>query len=111
MSLSRMPVNVFMHFINFPHFDWPFHFEFHHVRSYLKFDELNRRLIVSLSESVSFLSKVLLALKRIIASEKLYDPQNPTVILCDESLENAIDVKALHVSEIRYFWKLFILLL
>ncbi len=70
------------------------------------------RLILSLSESVSFfLSKVLLALKRIIASEKLYDPQNPTVILCDESLENAIDVKALHVSEIRYFWKLFILLL
>jgi hypothetical protein len=43
----------------------------------------------------------LLALKRIIANEKLYDPQNPTVVMCDESLEDALDVKAIHVSEIR----------
>ena len=46
--------------------------------------------------------QVLTALKRVIASDKLYDPQNPTVVLCDQRLEEALDVKALHVSEIRY---------
>ena len=41
-------------------------------------------------------------MKRVIANDKLYDPQNPTVVLCDQRLEEALDVKALHVSEIRY---------
>ena len=43
-----------------------------------------------------------MALKKVIATEKLFDPQNPTIILCDQDLEDAIDVKALHVSEIKY---------
>ena len=45
---------------------------------------------------------MLTALKRVIANDKLYDPQNPTVVLCDQRLEEALDVKALHVSEIRF---------
>ena len=45
---------------------------------------------------------MLTALQRLITSEKLYDPQNPAVILCDQHLEEALDIKALHVSEIRF---------
>ena len=48
---------------------------------------------------------MLTALKRVIASEKLFDVQNPTVVICDVELEAALDVKALHVSEIRYYWQ------
>jgi hypothetical protein len=44
----------------------------------------------------------MLALKKIITNEKLFDSQNPTVVMCDESLEKALDVKAIHVSEIRF---------
>lgn len=47
------------------------------------------------------LFQVLTALKRVIATKQLYDPQNPTVVVCDHDLEEALDVKALHVSEIR----------
>ena len=46
--------------------------------------------------------QILTALKRIIAKDKLFDPNNPTVILCDDALDDALDVKALHVTEIRY---------
>jgi hypothetical protein len=41
-----------------------------------------------------------LAFKEIITAEELFDPQNPSIILCDSALEEAIDVKAFHVSEI-----------
>ena len=47
------------------------------------------------------LFEVLTALRRVIANEQLFDPQNPSVVLCDPLLEGALDVKALHVSEIR----------
>jgi len=46
------------------------------------------------------LFEVLTALRRVIANEQLFDPQNPTVVLCDLLLEDALDVKALHVTEI-----------
>ena len=49
------------------------------------------------------LYEVILALKKLIVSEKLYDPQNPTVILCNEFLEDALEVKALHVTEVKDF--------
>ena len=44
---------------------------------------------------------VQMALKSIISSRKLFDPENPTIILCDESLEKALNVKALHVSQLK----------
>ena len=44
---------------------------------------------------------VLLALRQVIAKEKLYDPCNVTVIWCDRDLEEALDVHAAHVTEIR----------
>ena len=49
------------------------------------------------------LYEVLLAMKKVISSEKLFDVQNPTVIICDPCLEDALEVKALHVSEIKDF--------
>ena len=36
----------------------------------------------------------------LFANEQLFDPQNPTVVLCDLLLEDALDVKALHVTKI-----------
>jgi hypothetical protein len=48
-----------------------------------------------------FSCKVLLALKKIIRDEELFDPRNPTIILCDEALERALNVLALHVSDLR----------
>lgn len=44
---------------------------------------------------------VLSALRQVISREKLYDPNNTTVIICSEQLESALDVKCLHVTEIR----------
>ena len=40
-------------------------------------------------------------MKIIIKSEGLYDPQNPLIIMCDRPLEKALDIKDLHVIDIR----------
>ena len=48
------------------------------------------------------LKEVLQYLKSIISQEHLYDPKNAAVVLCDRQLEAALNVKALHLSEIRY---------
>jgi len=53
------------------------------------------------SKSTTTLHKVLQALKDIISSEVLYDTTNPSIILCDFALENALNVRALHLTEIR----------
>jgi hypothetical protein len=45
--------------------------------------------------------QILLALKQVITADQLFDSGNPNIVLCDEALETAIDMKALHVSEIR----------
>ena len=44
--------------------------------------------------------QVLKILKDVIISEKLYDPKNPAIILCDDDLELALNQKALHVSQL-----------
>ena len=44
---------------------------------------------------------ILTMLKDIIKQEKPFDQQNPSIIVCSEDLERAIDRKALHVSEFR----------
>jgi hypothetical protein len=41
------------------------------------------------------------ALKDVIGREKLYDPRNPTVVVCNKDLEKTLNVRALHVSEIK----------
>ena len=40
-------------------------------------------------------------LKVILRSEKLYDPMNPSIIMCDPDLEYVLNMKDLHVTEIR----------
>jgi hypothetical protein len=47
------------------------------------------------------LGNLLSDLKYIIKKENLFDPLNPTIILCDSNLEVALNIKALHVREIK----------
>lgn len=49
------------------------------------------------------LYEVLTALKKIIKTKKLFDENNPIVVMCDQELEYALDVKALHLSEMREY--------
>merc|ERR1719288_26828 len=44
---------------------------------------------------------VLSALRHVISRERLYDANNTTVIICSKDLEKALDMKFLHVTEIR----------
>ena len=44
---------------------------------------------------------VLLALRHVISKNGMFDPNNRTVIICDDELESAISMKALHVTEVR----------
>ena len=47
------------------------------------------------------LAEILIILKDIIRGEGLFDDTNPSIILCSKELEEALDKKALHVTEIR----------
>jgi len=47
------------------------------------------------------LFEVLTILKGIIRDERMFDMRNPAIILCDQDLEKALGMKALHVSQIR----------
>ena len=47
------------------------------------------------------LGEVLTILKNTIREEGMFDPSNPAVILCNPSLEKALNMKALHVTEVR----------
>ena len=44
--------------------------------------------------------EILTFLKQIIAGERMFDPKNPSIVLCSIPLEKALDQKALHLSEI-----------
>ena len=47
------------------------------------------------------LKEILTILKDEIRQEKLYDEKNPSIVLCSAQLEEALDMKAFHVTEIR----------
>jgi len=47
------------------------------------------------------LGEVLTVLKDVIRGEGMFDEFNPSIILCDPALEEALGMKALHVTEIR----------
>ena len=47
------------------------------------------------------LGEVLTILKNIIRGEGQFDKDNPSIILCSSELEEALNIKALHVTEIR----------
>ena len=52
--------------------------------------------------SYYMLVEILEKLKVILRSEKLYDLKNPSIIMCDSDLEIALNMKDLHVTEIRH---------
>lgn len=43
----------------------------------------------------------MLCLKHWIKEEQLYDPENPTIIMTNLALENALEVRAIHVSNVK----------
>ena len=47
------------------------------------------------------LAHILTILKDVIRGEGLYDEKNPSIIMCSPDLEAALNMKALHVTEIR----------
>lgn len=59
--------------------------------------------LISIRKKEYNLFEVLLAMKRVISSEQQYDVENPAVVICDDCLEDALDVKAMHVSEVKEF--------
>ncbi|XP_059078983.1 E3 ubiquitin-protein ligase Mdm2-like, partial [Tigriopus californicus] len=53
------------------------------------------------SKSCLSLTQVLKSLKIIISRDKLFDEHNTFIILCDDCLEKALGMKALHLNQIR----------
>ena len=49
------------------------------------------------------LIEIFIILKKIIREEKLFDQTNPSIVMCSPELEEAINVKALHVTQIRNY--------
>ncbi len=47
------------------------------------------------------LHEILQVLKDILAEERLFNDRNANIILCDQDLEIALDVRACHLSELR----------
>ena len=44
--------------------------------------------------------EILSILKEVIRDERLYDQTNPAIIICSPKLEDALDMRALHVKQI-----------
>ena len=55
----------------------------------------------NVKRSYYMLIEIMKNLKLIVRSEKLFDFKNPSIIMCDSDLEIALNVKDLHVTEIR----------
>ena len=53
------------------------------------------------NKSLFTFKEVLVSLRDIILEEGLYDERNPSVILCSPELEAALNMKALHITEVR----------
>lgn len=43
----------------------------------------------------------MLALRNIIGNEKLFDPRNKHIVVCDREMEKGLDVKAFHTSQLQ----------
>lgn len=52
-------------------------------------------------KTIYSLEEILTLLKNIIHQERLFDARNPSLIMCSEELEKTLNVRHLHVSEIR----------
>jgi hypothetical protein len=68
------------------------------LHAYLARKEPN---LIRLEKRCYTLYEVLLALREIVSREKLFDLRNPSLIICSSELEEALEMKALHVTEIK----------
>lgn len=68
------------------------------LKHYLAIQDPERKFLL---KTVTTLEEVMLSLMGIISKEKLYDPSNTSIIMCDVALEMALNMKALHQSELR----------
>ena len=56
---------------------------------------------IQLNQRDYTLYQILFALRQVISREKMFDPNNTTVIICSPLLEQALDRKSLHVTQCR----------
>ena len=59
--------------------------------------------VFSLSKKEVTLHLILIYLERVISGEGLFDPHNPSIVLCDPPLENALNVKALLTIQVKWY--------
>ena len=64
-------------------------------------DKKRFNLEFSNPNQIEIFMQVLLALKEIVSREQLFDRRNPTLIICNSELEDALEMKALHITEIK----------
>ena len=43
------------------------------------------------------------ALRKIITRERMYDPNNLTCVICSNELEPVLNVRSMHITEIKHF--------
>ena len=76
-------------------------------REFNKHSKLHRYLAyrypgsITLEEYNYQVCEIVLTVTHIIIEDKLYDPENPTIILCDIILEDAIDIHAFHITSLK----------
>jgi hypothetical protein len=68
------------------------------LRAYLAFKKPTSEYI---RRDTTTLNQILQYLKEVISQEHLYDKRNASVVICDQNLEEALDCKAMHLTEIR----------
>jgi len=76
------------------------------LNTLFKFQPLSKlkRFLISktgVEKTYYSLAEILTILKDVIRGEGMFDEANPSVILCSEDLEEALNMRALHVTEIR----------
>jgi len=81
--------------------------DYHCPRAFVEGSELHHYLArkvpkrVTLSHRVYSLHQVLVFLRDVMKEANLFDGKNPCVVVCDQELEQALDVKAVHLSQMR----------
>jgi len=81
--------------------------DYHCPRTFAEGSELHHYLAkklpkrVTLSHRVYSLHQVLVSLRDVMKEADLFDRKNPCVVVCDQELEKALDVKAVHLSQMR----------
>ena len=82
------------------YFDMPYVFKVSsYLPTYLRSKSPDHEMFKPDRRAVT-LREILLCLKDVITREHLFDPNNQVIVLCDQDLGRALDVKAMHLSEV-----------